>query len=201
MNATDTGKGEAAKLDDLTMWQVATLALFDLGGARQRLDSEDIAVRCHRLSPGRFGWKKLRHLPNLGAASEALSDARRERNGALIAGSPAENWILTPSGVDWARRYEHLLDSGARLHATRLTSREQREMEELRSHPVFNHWQEGGDFPGGNRLASAILISASSPVTAIERRLDQLASLAQVSEDAELKEYVAWLTAAFSASR
>ena len=192
---------EASSLDDLTMWQIATLALFELGGARKRFDSEDIAIRCHKLSPGRFGWKKHRHLPNLGATAEALNDARRERHGALILGAPAEQWMLTPAGISWAQSQRHLLDSMVKSQATSLTAREQREVRELRAHPVFHRWKEGSDAPPGNRVASALLISASSPAVAVERRLDQLRSLAQVSADSELQEYIKWLSAAFDVSR
>ncbi len=183
------------------MWQIATLALFELGGARQRFDSEDIAVRCHTLSRGRFGWKKHRHLPNLGAAAEALNDARRERNGALIAGSPSEDWILTTAGVGWAGRHENLLGSNARSQATKLTAREQREIRNVREHPIFDRWQRGHHPPRGNRIASALLISASSPSAAVERRLSQLTSLSQVSGDDQLKEYITWLNDAFVESR
>ena len=155
----------------------------------------------HKLSPGRFGWKKHRHLPNLGAASEALNDARRARNGALISGSPSENWMLTAAGIDWAQSHEQLLSSSFQQRASSLTASEQREIRELQAHAVYTRWQQGGEPPAGNRIAPALLISASSPSAAIERRLKQLTALAHTSADPQLKEYIAWLNAAFTASR
>ncbi len=201
MSAEEPVAADVQTLDDLSNWRIATLALYELGGARQRVDSEDIAIRCHKLSPGRFGWKKHRHLPNLGAVSEALNDARRERHGALIVGSPNENWILTTAGVDWAQSCQQLLSASSQQQATRLTASERRELRDLRAHPVYARWQEGREPPSGNRIAPALLISASSPSAAIERRLKQLTALAHTSADPQLKEYIAWLNAAFTESR
>ncbi len=200
MAAEEPNTADVQTLDDLTMWQIATLALFERSGARQRVDSEDIAIRCHKLSPGRFGWKKHRHLPNLSATAEALNDARRTRNGALIVGSPTEHWMLTSAGVDWARRHLHLLSTSSQQQATQLTAREQRELRDLRAHPLFVRWQQGSQPPAGNLIASGLLLSASSPSVAIKRRLEQLDFLAHTSADSELKEYIAWLNAAFTES-
>lgn len=199
--ASGTRSGGDRGLDDLTMWQIAVLALYELGGARQRQDSEDIAVHCHKLSPARFGWKKLRHYPSLSAASEALNDARRPRNGALISGSPAESWLLTEAGVGWVRSNQHLVGSEASADASRLTRVEQKELSQLRAHPVFVQWEQGLQRAEASRVASALLLGASAPLASIERRFEQLVAMARLSEDAQLKEYIVWLNAAFTESR
>lgn len=183
------------------MWQIATLALYELGGAKQRYDSEDIAVQCHKLSPARFGWKKHRHLPRLDAAAEALNDARRERNGSLIAGSPTEFWTLTAAGAVWAEMHRHLLSAGsAREIATTLRKHEIKALSEVRAHPLFRRWSTGSKAMSQPQVASATLLSASSPAEQVVRQITYLLSLARLGNDQEVEEYLKCLNESLGAS-
>lgn len=38
--------------------EIVTLAVYLLGGERQRVDTEDIAVKANELASGRFTWRK-----------------------------------------------------------------------------------------------------------------------------------------------
>lgn len=80
-------------------FEVAALALHLLGGARRAVDTEDIAIKCHQLSPELFAWRKYPDQVNLELVRVSLSDAKKAKNGILVAGSGRDGWRLTPNGV------------------------------------------------------------------------------------------------------
>lgn len=81
--------------------EVATVAIYVLGGASRSIDTEDAAVRCHELAPSMFSWQKHKEQINLELVRVSLSDAKKPKNGALVSGSGREGWRLSPQGLDW----------------------------------------------------------------------------------------------------
>lgn len=184
------------------MREVATLALYALGGASARQDSEDIAIKCHELSPARFGWTKHRHLPDKDAAGQALTDARRTRadgvretDNGLITGSPDDGWVLTPDGVTWCAEHAGLLGDDSAAGASRLTKREARTLAELKQHSCFATWRAGGNAPGLPQAAGALLLTPSAPLKAVANRIDQMLGTARIAGDTDVEEYLSWLKA------
>lgn len=202
------GKPPPKSIDDLNNEQVATLAIYVLGGSGSRQDSEDIAIKCHELAPAKFGWKKHRNLPSLAVASEALSDARRTSpdgirvpaNTGLISGKPKEGWILTPDGAAWCEANEHLLPSDAG-DARKARPEEVRLLRNIRDHPRFTRWREGGEPPAPAQVAGALLIASSAPMEAIENRIRKLRTVAKTADDDEIERYLEWLQAIDTAGR
>jgi hypothetical protein len=86
----------------LTSRQIIVLAAYVLGGERQPIDTEDLAVKAHELAPGRFSWRKYPNQINLELVRVHASDAKKRANGALLRGSGNEGWMLTQAGVAWA---------------------------------------------------------------------------------------------------
>lgn len=182
------------------MREVATLALYALGGAGTRQDSEDIAIKCHELSPARFGWTKHRHLPDKDAAGQALTDARRTRadgvrdlDNGLITGSPDDGWVLTPAGVTWCAEHVGLLDGNLVAEAARLTKREARTLAEIKQHPCFEEWRAGASTPSLPHVAGALLLTPSAPLKSVANRIDQMLGTARVAGDTDVEEYLSWL--------
>ena len=82
----------------LSQAQLVTLALHRLGGAKRAIDTEDVAVEAHRISPSRFSWKKYPNQINL-ELIRVFSDAKKS---ALVIGSGRTGWRLTQRGLKWA---------------------------------------------------------------------------------------------------
>lgn len=202
------GKSPPQSIDDLNNEQVATLAIYAMGGSGSRQDSEDIAIRCHELAPAKFGWKKHRELPSLAVANEALSDARRtspdgvrvQANTGLISGKPKEGWILTPDGAAWCEANEHLLPSGA-SDARKARPEEMRLLRNIRDHPQFARWRGGSETPAPAQVAGALLIASSAPAKAVENRIRKLHTIANTAADGEIERYLEWLQATDTAER
>lgn len=86
----------------LTRPEAATLALFICGGERESVHTEDVAIKAAELAPGMFAWEKRTDWIDKELVRVALSDARLKKHYAL--GSHQQGWMLTPDGLDWARR-------------------------------------------------------------------------------------------------
>ena len=80
-------------------FEIAALALYLLGGAQRAVDTEDIAIKSYELSPELFAWRKYPDQVNLELVRVSLSDAKKAKNGVLVAGSGRDGWRLTPNGV------------------------------------------------------------------------------------------------------
>jgi hypothetical protein len=89
------------QLDDLTNPELVTIAVALRGGDAECVDREDIAIEVDSIAPGRFSWKKYPERVDLDAVGVALRDAKKPKNGGLLAGSNAKGWMLSPAGLEW----------------------------------------------------------------------------------------------------
>jgi hypothetical protein len=103
-------KVPAKKLtSDPSQAEVVTLAVYLLGGAQRAIDTEDIAVEAHKLTPGRFSWRKYPDQINLELIRVYLSDAKLKHN--MLLGSGKIGWRLTQLGLKWCEESGALLSS------------------------------------------------------------------------------------------
>jgi len=79
--------------------EIVTLAVHLVGGDRHPADTEDVAVKANQLAPGRFTWRKYKDQINIEIIRAFLSDAKKEKYGALLSGSGNTGWLLTDAGV------------------------------------------------------------------------------------------------------
>lgn len=91
------------KAKALSNHQIVTLAVFLLGGDSKRVDTEDVAVKSNELAPGRFSWRKYPDQINIKNISAFLWDARKPKNGSYLIGADNDGWMLTESGLDFAK--------------------------------------------------------------------------------------------------
>lgn len=87
-------------------FQFVTIAVAELGGHIHFVDREDVAVFVNKLAPGRFTWRKYPEFIDLGSIGDALRDAKKNKNGALLLGDNTKGWMLTPLGVTWIASLE-----------------------------------------------------------------------------------------------
>jgi hypothetical protein len=120
--------------------EIVTLAVFLLGGESSHVDTEDVAMRASEMAPGRFAWHKYPEQINIDTVRKRLWDATRADKGGYLVGSERKGWMLTQSGLRFARAHARDLDR-AGLSRKSLSQREQRwhtrERARLQTEPAF----------------------------------------------------------------
>lgn len=138
---------------DATQLEFVVIAVNSLGGSRKSIDTEEVAVKCHELSPGLFSWRKYPEQINLELVRVVLSNAKKHQYGELLTGSGREGWRLTAKGLDWmASRGKELLGADMQWNANKRsagsvdTKRKQREKARLLRSNAWKGWKEGAPF-------------------------------------------------------
>ncbi len=130
----------------LSNHEIVTLAVYALGGESKQVDTEDVAKEADRLVPGRFTWRKYRDQIDKELIRVFLSDAKKPKNGAYIAGVGNDGWTLTEAGLVFARTNLGRL-GGQATNPPRLTSKEKnwRRSEKVRmlATPAFEKISSG----------------------------------------------------------
>jgi hypothetical protein len=127
---------------------IAILSVYLLGGSNKSIDTEDIAVKCHKLAPTLFSWKKYPNQVNIEIVRVVLSNCKKKQNGSLLIGSGREGWRLSTKGVEWiSTRGKALLSKKKfKVDANRITAgsidtvRKKREKMRLLSTPAWKSW-------------------------------------------------------------
>jgi len=66
--------------------ELVVYCLYVVGGATERVHTEDLALKCWELFPDSFSWTKYPNYPDKDIVRVALTDARKEKYGALVSG-------------------------------------------------------------------------------------------------------------------
>ena len=177
--------------------QLATLALYLVGGGTGRKDTQAIALKCFELAPRRFCWRDHPEYPSEVRARDALADAKKSRNGQFVNGTAADDWILTPAGVSWSETHAAgIADVGMFEGATNLSIEQARSLRRLTEHREFHRWGQDSDPPGKEQVADAIGLLPDAPSEAVNRTLEDLLSGARTAHMGEIERYLRWLTQA-----
>jgi hypothetical protein len=75
------------------------------------VSTEEVAVKANEIAPGRYSWKKFPEQINLEHVRVFLTDAKKEKNGRLVAGGNATGWVLSDRGLELAKRRAPILGS------------------------------------------------------------------------------------------
>jgi hypothetical protein len=75
--------------------ELATIAVFLLGGQSKPVDLEDVAMKMNQLAPGRVSWRKFPLQINIKFVDDSLRDAKKLKNGRYVLKSNKEEWLLT----------------------------------------------------------------------------------------------------------
>lgn len=131
--------------------ELVTLALGELGGSRAAVDTEDVAVRSHELSPVAFAWRRYPQHINLELVRVALVGATRM---GLAKGRGRGGWVLTDAGVEWfADNRDRLIPALQRVDVAGLVKQTEpahRERERLRigRTEALRKWRAGDPVSG-----------------------------------------------------
>lgn len=185
---------EVRALDRLSNWQIAVLALYALGGASSRQNGEDVALKCFEIAPRRFSWERHKEYPHLELARAALRDAKKEKNGVLVAGNEATGWLLTKDGLIWCEANEGSLGVGGSPRGwSALAEPEVRALRQLASHRLFDQWKRGELAMAFYEIADALGFPADASKGAVARRIEELAGAAHIAGMNEVKGFAEWL--------
>ena len=199
--------------------ELVVYVLGKLGGSFKSIHTEDIASKAHELFPDAFSWTKYTNLPDKDIVRVALTDARKERYGALVEGRSGQagghpsktnrartpdGWILTDSGIEWFNRKANSLakDTDARM----LSDHRQNALRRLRrvlNHPVFRDYEQKLDSfdPSLGDMASLVRCRVDAPEDVWESRFESLKRDAMASDRKGLGEFIAKCRKAYRVRR
>ncbi len=167
-----------------TQAELVILAVHLLGGGSRSVDTEDVAVKCHEISPEAFSWQKYKDQINLELVRVNLSNAKKEQNGVLLSGSGREGWRLTSQGVDWLHSSGLQLlavtnfsyQSSRRTAGSIDTVRKNLELERVKSSQAWKTWISKGTV-SPQLVRELFRIDAYSTPKMIESKTARLRSL------------------------
>lgn len=196
------------RADSLSNVEIAVYALYLLGGWRERIHTEDIALKCYEIAPSKFSWIKYPKYPEYNTAYLSLGDAKKPKYGALVDGESERNkkkgsiggWKLTLKGVEWIENNKARLELALGQHATigkRLDV--DRKMRELLNSIAYQKFLKNRSNISHAEFAESLVCTVNTSAEILNERLDQLYSTAETLKKDEVKLYVQYCREFFSA--
>lgn len=100
---------------DLPSSLVLTLACYKLGGAKNKIHSEEIFYQAFDWNKVKYSWslKKFKNFPDAEGLRKGLFAARTAKlvNGAFARNLSKDGWTLTQLGIRFSRENDHLINS------------------------------------------------------------------------------------------
>ena len=176
---------------------IAVYALSLLGGAHQKVHTEDIAAKCLQLAPDRFRWEKYSY-PDKELVRKALFHASESKNGALVAGRTGteqrgksrDGWQLTPAGAAWIKANEHTFAEKARSTGGETIPRREadRLLKRLRSDTAFRTYTTNSSLDGVSPYMFTDFLNTSPDASPdiVRLKFDRLLSIAELLGDEQM---------------
>jgi hypothetical protein len=157
---------------DVFLW-----ALYELGGADDFIDVEEVFIKSFELAPLRLSWRTRPDLPDLKKCSKALRDAEGREPRLLVKKGP-EARRLTVEGQRWIEsnfdRLADALGSDSVIPAPRIRVPSRLVGQALQS-SVFKEWHENGLITEEKwRIAEMLRCSPDSSQAVFRDRLESL---------------------------
>ena len=167
--------------EPVTNSEVFLWALYELGGADEFVDVEDVFIQAFELAPLRLSWRTRADLPDLKKCSKALRDAD-DRSPLLLVKKGAERRQLTAEGQKWIEdnfdRLAEALRSNQVVKAPRTRTPARLVGYALRS-TAHKKWAESGEITDEKwRIADMLRCSPDSARTVFRERLETLRAAA-----------------------
>lgn len=178
---------------------VVLFALEKLGGATRKVPTEKIAAETAKLAPDRFCWvmKEYHSFPDKYVTKTTLEDAAKPKYGQLVQGKYArelsrDGWVLTPSGIQWLKnnhdRIALALSQGNNATIKLSPLEEKRFKARMSQDKAYQFFTKNGHINDISwfLVAALLQVSPDSSKDIINRKYDQLMSVAQLIEDSEI---------------
>jgi hypothetical protein len=181
------------------------MATYLLDGHKKSIDIEDIAMKAHEISPGRFSWRKYPNQINLKLVSLRLEFAANTKDSSsnksqqhqnFVTGSTKTGWSLTTEGYEWAKKNENFIlksnltpNSGAKKSGSIDSVRRDRELARIKNSAAWAYWSSGEKNLIGKKEVDEVLRTDSystGRITAVKiNRLKET-----FDEENELKDFL-----------
>lgn len=152
-------------------------ALYELGGADEFIDVENVFFRAFELAPLRLSWRTRSDLPDLKKCSKALRDAEG-REPRLLVKKGAEMRRLTVEGQQWIEdNFDRLAEAlgGERVVSAPRTRVPSRLVSQALQSAVFATWTETATITDEKwRVAEMLRCSPDSSRAVFRDRLETL---------------------------
>lgn len=187
---------------------LVVFALAVLGGDSAFVHTEEVAVKCHELSPASFSWTKYPKYPDLEVTRRALIRVRSEEFGCLVEGRAGQGtglsgmtgqegtpdgWRLTQAGMAWLRLEEARI--AAATESKGLDDRRQKVLKQLGrvfAHPTWHSFEadQRAFNPSVGLLAELMRVRVDAPVDVWESRFQALEGKADLIDHPVLRAFV-----------
>lgn len=189
------------KVDRLNNIDLVMYVLYKLGGWQKRINTEDIALECFRITPRKFSWIKYPQYPDIMPVLFSLESAKKKQCGALVIGETERKrttkliggWILTVKGIRWIKdnifRIEQALNENKITIGRLSTDRKINELYKSIAFKKFIATQEKANISHAE-FAESLICTVNTGVKILNDRLDQLNSIAEELNKKGVKNYV-----------
>lgn len=187
--------------EDIATIDIILYALYLEGGMTKKINTEDIALRCFKLSPFRFSWIKYSQYPSLESVRRPLITARSKEGGSLIQGrhgktkedQVSEGWIFTPKGIKWIESNKNRIESLLKLKQS-LPKRTQidKKIFELKNSVAFKKFIREKDCRNilPYEFTNFLNASLDTPSSILRDRLDKIRAIAATAKEQEIINFV-----------
>ncbi|MFC1678696.1 hypothetical protein ACFL2T_00550 [Elusimicrobiota bacterium] len=176
--------------------EIAVFAVASLGGAQKRVNTEEIAVFCHKLAPSQFSWslKEYREKgwPDKFVVKCALEDAKKKKHGSLVSGNCArdaskDGWRLTALGAEWLKEHSDRFSGALHSPIKKQTRTDLRLIRKITGQKLFQIFLKQGSCAGCSRYDFTDMLNCSpdAPTEVLRAKFDRL--LASATEADEKK--------------
>ncbi len=179
-----------ANNSDLVVW-----ALFQLGGAENFVDVEDIYLKSFQIAPARFAWRTKPDLPSYKKCAKGLIDVERQGSfhRAHVMKRGHYERKLTMEGVKWCEMFAGRLGElyGSAVVQSTKTHGDSRRIREVLTSDPYKRWMASGAFDAQIwELAETFRCLPNSPTTTWMARLDEVEIAARRNGRIEVKQFV-----------
>lgn len=194
-------KMDKKDLTPLTQAELVTWAVYLLGGAQKRVDTEDVAIKVFDLAPKRFSWRKYPDQINLELVRVYLSAAKDVEHGELLVGSGRTGWSLTRKGLMWVRaagaklQERHQIASDRQSRAGSIdANRRARERKRILSMPAWSRWANGDRSVMVDEAREVFRIDSYSTSSVREAKMTRMRAM--FGDDEQISAFLAGLSEA-----
>jgi hypothetical protein len=171
---------------------IIPLALYQLGGAGQFIDVEDMFLRCFELAPERFRWRK-HVIANYKTLSKALRDFEGRHSHLLLKTEDGLSRQLSKEGIDWVNArldlFQQVLSNPGVNPPTR--RHEQKLLNEFAAHRLVAAFEKGSpEALQKYEVADLLLCAPDSPTDVWRERLETYRSAAAAAGRPNLVQFL-----------
>lgn len=172
---------------DVFLW-----ALYELDGAGEFVEVEDVFLRAFNLAPERFSWR-TRRLPDLKKCAKSLQEAEARQPKLLVKNGPYLR-MLSAEGQKWIEEnFDRLVDVLDPEKAVQPPKRRRpsRLVTLATNSNLFKQWSESGQLPAERwQIAQFLNCSPDSASTIWNRRFEELRSAARLADHQPLMRFL-----------